>query len=715
MEVKRRDTSNSNKVNLPFYISAKYIGKEISKEKQVGLLKTFKEYDKKIKVTSDTDLHKLFKENITSIGIFKKASKSKSDENIESTDFIFLDFDSGMKIEEAVTILNKQSLRYIIVPSHSYSSDHHKFHLYIPVFKRVKNIDDYHIYFSYLSDLFHDRNDLVAKNPSRAAFATRSDINIIDTLNSTEHGELFIETKLRNIIKKTLRYQQVSTTTLSILSSDLHPDFIKHVLSLRPEMKFKSHDKQNGISKFYRDQKDPQANLFINENDNPKRIVDPSTGTGKDHMELLFSNQDFLDAKQPELIREDIVKEIEAEIQWVLKAEDLLIVKDLQKVFIANEGVGKSKAIINASRSYNIVFACQTKTRVKEVADSYNKAKIDHEICYSFLEILEQNSVDDNIIKLYNKAYAYRYSEPKSVEVFIKEYIDDKELIKKLINDHTTNNDLLFKLDKIVIVTTAKLAVMIKTNPSRNMNPIVFDEFDVKDFYPYVEEEQRKMQKPEQFQTFGGWISLYKNELNFNDLLRGKVSIVLTTEYEKAMRLFSHLGGYFIKDIRCKLKAENVHYILTNSTSNLHSARDIIITKVKKLYPEINVTIADGTELKNVTHASARGVDKYKKEHVLCVATFPTPVEIEQFFLAAKAFYDLNGINKELAIEDIKEVIMTDKISQSIGRNSGFRYNGKKCYVILPTLQSNSQYLLRMNLNLQYISSCAEYMKIIKS
>ena len=52
----------------------------------------------------------------------------------------------------------------------------------------------------------------------------------------------------------------------------------------------------------------------------------------------------------------------------------------------------------------------------------------------------------------------------------------------------------------------------------------------------------------------------------------------------------------------------------------------------------------------------------------------------------------------------IKQVNLQTQVSQSIGRNSGFRDKGKKAVVVLPLLQPNSTKKFKP-INLNYISS----------
>jgi hypothetical protein len=52
----------------------------------------------------------------------------------------------------------------------------------------------------------------------------------------------------------------------------------------------------------------------------------------------------------------------------------------------------------------------------------------------------------------------------------------------------------------------------------------------------------------------------------------------------------------------------------------------------------------------------------------------------------------------------IQDILIETQVSQSIGRNSGFRFSGKKCVVVLPVVHSNSTRRLSRTLRSNYIS-----------
>ena len=87
----------------------------------------------------------------------------------------------------------------------------------------------------------------------------------------------------------------------------------------------------------------------------------------------------------------------------------------------------------------------------------------------------------------------------------------------------------------------------------------------------------------------------------------------------------------------------------------------------------------------------------------------------EEYFKEFKAYYKEQGmdaINIKKAINNyIKQIQLQTQVSQSIGRNSGFRDQGKKTAVVLPILQPNSTRKFK-SIDLNYISPEVRIRKI---
>ena len=100
----------------------------------------------------------------------------------------------------------------------------------------------------------------------------------------------------------------------------------------------------------------------------------------KKSVDLLFSNNEFNTSKKAEDIRIKIQEDINSEVnEFLITCESLknsIRYFYPKKVIIANEGVGKSKAIIEACKDYKLIFACYTKDRISEISRSLDEKNI---------------------------------------------------------------------------------------------------------------------------------------------------------------------------------------------------------------------------------------------------------------------------------------------------------------------------------------------------
>lgn len=74
--------------------------------------------------------------------------------NFVQTDMMVLDIDSGMRIEEAETMVNNMGITALCMPSTSHSEEAHRFRLIFPLSRTVKSKEDYSATMSYLAELF---------------------------------------------------------------------------------------------------------------------------------------------------------------------------------------------------------------------------------------------------------------------------------------------------------------------------------------------------------------------------------------------------------------------------------------------------------------------------------------------------------------------------------------------------------------------------------
>jgi hypothetical protein len=182
-------------------------------------------------------------------------------------------------------------------------------------------------------------------------------------------------------------------------------------------------------------------------------------------------------------------------------------------------------------------------------------------------------------------------------------------------------------------------------------------------------------------------------------------------------------GSFGFYKLEQKLFDENVIYILTSSTNV--SIRDELIndirTNLEEEYHEEFIVISNNTKEENVTHARVKGSNEYADNNTIIIGTLRTEIEdnilyysAEDYFIKFKEYIEVEY--KDLSEDHqakkantaintyIKQVYLSTQVSQSIGRNSGFRDQGKKTAVVLPILQPNSRSKFK-DIDLNYIST----------
>ncbi|TLP36159.1 hypothetical protein [Arcobacter arenosus] len=682
----------------------------LTKKQCINLLVKTSMHSKTVALNSIVDIKAVCKSTIICPAVFKKEAPKWVDDNVKSIDFISLDIDSGMTMEEAQSILDKNELSYILYTSKSHTSKKHKFHIIVALLKPIKDKDikqKYKATWQYLHELLECKTDPACKNPSRALLPSAIDGIVIDKLY---RNDLYLGTELLNKYKYVVKTYDEATGT-----GKVHPDFIKQIENINPNLI--KDDETDFILRYKRDINDPVGNLFCYYPQNVKCIFDLTKSATTD---LLFSNYDYEYSFKPEAIRTDIQQKIKNAIEKHHDDFDIIGFDFVKTVIVANEGVGKTRAILENCKKFHVIYACDTTKRIIEMKESFQEEGIDTLVCYSNKEIMEQLNISPSIIESYSK----KMQEGNDTKEFINEVINDSQQAQNLLDAIQENNKKILRRDVTVLLTTEKLKVLLKRYiKEESLSLIVLDEFEVKDFYPVVElKEKSKKVTLSEINFYNDLIRLEKNN-SLIDLLCNRSAIILTTEKEKVKRVFYNKSDYPIRDFTKKLKTDNIKYLLTSSTSNVkiekETNRDNVIKKVLGLYPEIDEVICDASDKKDSTHLSVRGSDNYKQLNTLVVGHYPSPVEHYLFFKASEEYYkDKFGDDKEAIAMDINCIIMSTKVSQSIGRNSGFRDCGKFCYVILPMLRSSNCYTfksssgVKLDFDLNYVSSNVERLDI---
>lgn len=700
-------------------------------------------FSKIVTINETTNTEELCKNFIICPSIFKKDALTRRDIDIDYSKFIFIDIDNGMTIQEAKAILDSEELSYILYTSMSHKEEHHKFHILVPTLKKIDSKEDYKAYWQYLHELFEFKTDKSCNTPSKASYPSAKDGLVIDKMY---RNDLYLTAKELKIYKKVVASYESSENNPSSVA---HLDYVKMIKNSNPSLS--PVDNTNTVLRFKRDENDSIGNLFNYYSKDEKHIIDNTKDGSTD---LLFCNSDFLNAVKPDdkvkldkkaienfegimsdpilsecltkeqadsykaevyndnCVQENIQKQISTSISDLVYARDYIGLNSAKMVIVANEGVGKSRSVIEICKSTPIIYAADTKDRIKEIKESLDNENITNLICFSNSEILEQLGYDKDFIQKFELAMKKDISANKFLDknLSIEEAISVKNVIEE-------NNKKIERTDITVLLTTKKLKVLLLQYQSKsNLSLIVLDEFEVSDFYPLSVDKSYTGQKGTKVDTFySNQIEIYENRENLFDLLIGKNALILSTELEKVKRVFYGKSDYAMRDYSELLRAYNVNYILTSSTSNVENdairRRDKVIKKVKELHSEVSKVISNNSSEADLSHKAVRGSNSFKQETTLVVGHYPSATEQYLFYEAAKEYYnDTFGDDLDSIADDISYTIMGTQISQSIGRNSGFRESGAKCYVLLPILAPNSPKCFKkrckqkMELHLKYVS-----------
>ena len=105
-----------------------------------------------IDIESDEDLFQAITNNSWSPCIFKDGYRSKI--NFLFTDWMVLDIDTGLKIQEAEYRCEKYNLTALICPTVSHTIDHHKFRIIFPLSQRIDDPIVFHDTWNKLEEIF---------------------------------------------------------------------------------------------------------------------------------------------------------------------------------------------------------------------------------------------------------------------------------------------------------------------------------------------------------------------------------------------------------------------------------------------------------------------------------------------------------------------------------------------------------------------------------
>lgn len=679
--------------------------KDISKDDLTSLLLSTKTFSKTVDIKPDTNFSELCTSNIICPSVFHQEATSKQDSDVKVSNFIFLDIDSGLTIEEAMEILDKNNFSYLLFTSTSHTVMQNKFHILVPLLKPIATKEDYQAYWSYLHQLLNCKTDIACKHPSRACYPSLNPN--MEIINKLFRNDLHLDTKLLNEYKKV---NEVCNNADTYSDIDVSDEFLNSLYSLNPALILV--ERTDKFIKFKRDLDDRVGNVLYYINQNKKVLHDISRDS---RIDLLFSNEEFESAILANDSRISIQEAIKNDLLKHFEYRENMLICELnpsnKTIIIANEGIGKSEAIISLCKDEKIIYAAHTLKRVEEIKSSFSQKGIPFEVCLSNEEIFKEFNLDESFISLYKEAC----SKGKTSKEFIENtFKDNDELKETLLKRIIENNNLLLNKDCNIIITIAKLKrLLLKFSKEINLSTIVLDEFEASDFYSVTTEPNGKgvLHNCLYGET---QITVYKNRFNLMNLLKCHSVIILSTEQMKIERIFCDNEEYSIKNHSELLVANNVIYKLVHSTSGVvkdgTKIRDLVIQNVKDSYPSIDEIIVNSSEEGTINHLQVRGSNDYREKNTLVIATLPCPQEQKLFELNCEAYYKGKEL-KEIQ-NDINNTLISCQLNQSIGRNSGFRDKGKNCIVVLPILAPNSDTCFRdLSLDLNYVSSNIHYLE----
>ena len=108
--------------------------------------------------------------------IFKEGTRGIN--NFISTDFMVLDIDDGMTIDEAIEVCSNMNILSIIAPSTSHTKELHRFRVVFPLSRAITNIEDYSATWNKISEVF-PQIDPVCKDVARWYIKCRDDEIIV--------------------------------------------------------------------------------------------------------------------------------------------------------------------------------------------------------------------------------------------------------------------------------------------------------------------------------------------------------------------------------------------------------------------------------------------------------------------------------------------------------------------------------------------------------
>ncbi len=741
--------SEKNRTASQYPITAIPIPKDLDKDPgQINVIRgdfskeiTEVNFSKKITQKKARDF---LSNTILNIGLLKDKTEGIKKENTKEANFLFLDFEKPKKdfnkqvlsFDECKKILEDNALNYILKTSYNHTDENPRLHLFLPLLKPIKSDEEYKYNLKLIQDeYFNDYEfDNSTKNINRWVFSSSTET--IKYSYCFEKNDINPQKADKHLIDVE---EKIKKEGIIFKPSDKHIQHFSEQVENLYGFKYAKYDK-SGIIKFYRDENDKIANVWYAPHYYDNEINEHTIYDKKEKNNVLFSYADFKNSINPQEERDAIQEKMAEEFEnWDIDGG--------KKFVVTNEGLGKSSTILKMGKRNRFIFACHTKARVREISTSMTEEGIKHTVVLSNYEILEELASLD-IAKNYEEKFSK--DEKHGFKKFVEQNIQDEKLKKTVLDKHKENSQNLKNTHTVRIVTSKKLQVEIEQTYYRKdelwfkYDRIIFDEFVLDEWalYRNPEEGEETESKPTIWTKKDSFVSLAENPSSFQELLKPCQGVLILTterrllelifydkeynemkilEFDNGAIYLNESGSFDCFDLEYKLYDENVIYILTNSTRAeiRGSLANSIKSKFEKKYKEDFILIADNTESRDASHAGVKGSNKYADKNTIVIGTLKTEIEDNILYYSSNFFNDYK-IHLEQEYQHMKEedrdkkikkeiqnyiiqIQLQTQVSQSIGRNSGFRDKGKKTVVILPLLKPNSTSKFE-SLDLNYVS-----------
>lgn len=467
--------------------------------------------------------------------------------------------------------------------------------------------------------------------------------------------------------------------------------------------------------------------------ENPKKLTKKQKKIDQDkrkldalHAEGIFDfDVVYKDAEDRSQVKEqlrEIQKEIESDDGWKFVPEN----KDSHIKYVKNyashiiympEGTGKSRLVIDiAKKGRNIIFACKSWEQAESKFKEYSKAGEEHGFKVDIVRSKDAKARRRFNTKVVRSPQRTPYrpgyiDDEASLDEFIKNNPDLSEEFIRLSWAFFTTDELsfesipfrqldenmnevddllapMFGSDTRVIVTSFE---QLRIHRLKNVFippdwTIWFDDPDINDVIdidPYDLEKWKELsgeKLPTDTKVINGkhyFLRDSRQSLGY-PLVKYKC-IYTTTEgiTKQAIELMLRRRGenFLVHD---QMNHIIGGYITILGTHKVRKRFDGLIPAISRRLFKMdfdNILIADGLAAR-WNHSNNKGRNDLSGENLLIELSIPHDFQVKTICDAL----DLNyGPNKR----EVRKQIMLDRLHQAIGRNSGYRYNGKECVVLV--------------------------------